>query len=76
MNESRKRYKIAMHTLDEIEKGLIGLRSLMQLITTLYAAKRFKPLYGPMRDFNEGLKQLKEETFEGFNYNANHQRCR
>jgi len=76
LGDSRLKYREAVECMVQIERGLLGLRALMQLVMAICKKQRQKALYGPMRELTKGLRELREDTFKGYTYNANHRRCR
>jgi hypothetical protein len=75
LTDSRGKYRDAMIALTQVERGLLGLRALMQLSLIIISSERSKALYGVVKGLNDGLKKLNTYTFKGFLY-ADNRLCR
>jgi hypothetical protein len=62
MNETLTRYVESMNAFDDIEKGLYGLRSLMQLCMKI-PKDRYKALCSTIRRFSNGIDRTHIEHF-------------
>ena len=62
--DSLRHYREGTEILEDIEKGLFGLRALLQITLQVCKLGRHKVLMIPMARFTEAIDQVREETFK------------